>query len=281
MDSPIYYDIRNAAKQHVLSREEEFFIFGRLRALQKKPGRSEDEEKEIREIVDTIVTCNIRFAVSVAQGFEKKGSTPVDDLISLCAIGLLSAIDCFDHASGNKFITYAVWHMKNQIYKAHLQDKQTSAHFYNRITQIDKDIDINAASFKAKDALQKAGISEEILASYNFVQHKPISLDAKYTTYSNEYTLMEIIPDEQSKTPEEEYILDQEKKLLHDEIDKILDFRSAYVVKAIHGLSGGEPINLKQVGDDIGCSREMARKIYVDALKILKQSEVLKSIFNP
>jgi len=265
------FDIRDAASAKVLSREEEFFLFGRLRQLEEflaEEHRNEWVEDKER-IVDQIIRHNIRFAVKVAKSFERRSALVLEDLISLSTMGLLSAIDVFDHSSGNKFITYAVWHIRNHIHKALIEDHETSAHFYNRTAGLKIDV-------ATSESLTDAGITSDHIESFLFVHARKMSLDAPLSSDDPRgTTVSDLIADSNTDSPDEEYIQNETKNIILGEVDK-LDSRSAYVVKAMHGVGGVNPVNLEQAGRDIGYSREQARKIYVEAIHTLRGSPVLQ-----
>jgi len=282
------FDIRNAAKQKVLTRNEEYYYFARLRQLERFIADEQKDEwvKERVELVDLIIKSNIRFVVKVAHGYKRREGIPLDDLIAIGLVGLLNAIDLFDHATGNKFITFAIWHIRNCLSKEMINSMDTTSHFWSKTSKVDRLIEERGLSRLQVDSLTKVMEDEEIgedeVESYFFVYGNRPSLDDPILFDGAAYsarTLSDVVADPNTKDEQTRLQDEEQKKILADAV-KSLGKRADYIVSAHHGLRGFQPMTLGQIGRDIGYSRERVRQIYFLAIKKLKTMTELEELLD-
>ncbi|GAB6072711.1 RNA polymerase sigma factor RpoD/SigA [Venenivibrio stagnispumantis] len=258
-----------------------------LKSIYKIPLLSKDEEEEIlsqikegkKEALHRLIQGNLRFVVNIAKRYAGY-NIPFQELISAGNLGLVEAAQRYDPSKGVKFISYAVWWIKQSIME--LINKQTDIikkpqKSYSIFSKIDN------AYIRLKEELQREPTFEEI---ENFIKEEGIDKDIIKSYFLNKKYFVSL--DEPIDTDDEDMILsdlisnygteDIEKDILEDDIkyqlNKLLDYLSPREKKIIihrYGLDGEEPKTLKEVGDILGISRERVRQIEVRALKKLKK----------
>jgi len=289
MEDYIGFNIQEVAKAQPLTNEEEFWLFGRLRDIESKIEREDDDdqalEKERQEIVTEILVHNIPFSVQVAKEMSKGSSEPLEDLISYCNIGMLNAIQTFDRSTGYRFITYAVWRMKEQVFMALAKERDTSSYFFNLVGKAYKKLNKNPQGgkggesfFDVQDVLKDVGIKNNLIESYEFVSGQHIPLDSPVGDDSNQ-TVGEVIPC-QNPTAQEAIEREEMAQVILEEIESILREKQAYIVKSYFGIGDNEPTSLRVIADGIGYSRQGVERVLNNSLKLLSESELLADYFN-
>jgi len=258
-----------------------------LKSIYKIPLLSKDEEEKIlsqikegkKEALHRLIQGNLRFVVNIAKKYAGY-NIPFQELISAGNLGLVEAAKRYDPSKGVKFISYAVWWIKQSIME--LINKQTDIikkpqKSYSIFSKIDN------AYIRLKEELQREPTFEEI---ENFIKEEGIDKDIIKSYFLNKKYFVSL--DEPIDTDDEDMILsdlisnygteDIEKDILEDDIkyqlNKLLDYLSPREKKIIihrYGLDGEEPKTLKEVGDILGISRERVRQIEVRALRKLKK----------
>lgn len=263
-----------------------FFVY--LKEIDKIPLLTKEEEEKAAALAakgdkaarEKLANSNLRFVITVAKKFQGKG-LPLQDLVSEGNIGLLNAIDHFDAKKGYRFITYAVWWIRQSIIKAINEkgkmiripvNKAIALRKVERIKQglrngrsPGKDADIREAAIQLDmdpDKTAKvASISQEVL-----------SLEEPVSMYGYTMTVMDLIEDE-IYTPPIEYAANS---VLRDKLDKILEgieSRNAEIIRCRYGLGDeGSSLTLKEVGDRYQLSRERVRQLEKNAKGELRLS---------
>ena len=266
-DSIIALYMREIAKTPLLSREEEESL-ARLSA----GGDAAAREK--------LVKANLRFVISIAQKYRGQG-LPLEDLISEGNVGLLTAVSRFDIEKGYRFITYAVWWIRQSITKA-ICDKGRMIRLpvskKSELTQIDKtgkaipaektaaeDHGIERIPRLLKAPVEKAGILTQLKSDV-------LSLDEPVQAkYDNSLTRQDIIADEHNKSPVEAMENDELKRELDEVIDS-LGKRSAEIIRCRYGLGNSGYKTLQELGERFNLSRERVRQLELRALGKIQQS---------
>ena len=245
-----------------LSREREVELFTRLR-------RGDESARQ------RIIEANLRFVVSVARDYKDYGLSLVE-LISEGNVGLLEAVKRFDETRGFKFITYAVWWIRQAILKAlALQGRiaRPPMSQINDLQKIEREAGRLAQSLgrspTGAEIAERVDISAERTRNAMDVGQQDLSFDAP--AYPGEAdTLLSHHPAPQDGVDdlfEEAEMRDRLSSCL-----SLLDEREKEIVRAYFGLGGGEPRTLEEIGDSLGVTRERVRQLRNRALAKLRDN---------
>ncbi|NLB62510.1 MAG: sigma-70 family RNA polymerase sigma factor [Fibrobacter sp.] len=247
-------DIRKTAP---ISRKEEQYLF-----VLAKQGNSLAREK--------IVSSNMRFVLKVALRY-KGCKIPLQDLISEGSMGLMRAIESFDHTRGLKFISYAVWWIKAYITRAINEQGNLIRLPANQHLRIKKAMRTARVTGELSDDVRYLMQLSEGGASFD----DPISQE-------DSRSLGDAITDESSMSPEAEVEISQiDENLL--EIIKQLPKRESQVLRSLYGIEHESSMNLREVGENLNISHERVRQLRDQALRRIRRmtySENLQEKFT-
>ncbi|MCL2380683.1 MAG: RNA polymerase sigma factor RpoD/SigA [Treponema sp.] len=234
-----------------------------LRDIGRIPLLSKEEELETaklaaegnRRAVEKLVTSNLRFVITVAKKYQGHG-LHLQDLISEGNVGLMNAAKHFDVGKGYRFITYAVWWIRQAIVKA-IHDKGRMIRLpCNKSRELVK-------------AEKSESLNEKTLAMHT--ASKVLSLDAPLSNDGDSLTMKDFVQDEFENSPAEQAA----HSILKGELETILgglERRSAEVLRCRFGLGGMGPMTLKEVGDRYHITRERVRQIENRAMAQIESS---------
>ena len=221
-----------------------------------------------------LVEANLRFVVGVAKQFQKRG-VPMADMISAGNMGLITAAERFDENRGFKFISYAVWWIRQAILQTLAEQSRTVRLPLNKVGLLYK---ISKASRQLRQQHADDPAPEEIAAALDVsveeVKETMLcgrsvrSLDATFRE-EEDHSLLDVIPDDRQESPEIMVM----KGCLRGQIDSVLGGlvnREAEILKLYFGLDGEEPMTLDQIGNRYGLTRERVRQIKEKALDRLR-----------
>jgi RNA polymerase primary sigma factor len=222
-----------------------------------------------RKALARLIQANLRFVVSIAKDYQNQG-LPISDLINEGNIGLMKAAEKFDESKGFKFISYAVWWIRQGITQA-LADHARSVRLpLNKITivqQVIKTYHLLEQEFEREPTFQeiadKLNIKPTQVITALVISGKNISLDAPVKAGS-ENSILELT-DFALNTNEEPLI----KESLREEISKALrslSFKEADILRMYFGLNDGEPKTLEEISHKYRLTRERVRQIKERAL---------------
>ena len=234
-----------------------------------------------QEALDRMVKANLRFVVSVAKQYQGQG-LPLVDLISEGNVGLIKAAKKFDETRGFKFISYAVWWIRQSILDA-LSDKGRVIRIpLNQVSTLNK---INKAFSKLEQDLDRSPTLEEIaqeldlpedkVSSTFFTSRNHVSYDAPMGGDSENSSMIDIISDTESSptdliTSQDSLKTDLERAL------NLLEPKSRDIIKMLYGLGRSHPISLDEVGKKYSLSRERVRQIKEKSIRKLRSQSRVK-----
>jgi RNA polymerase primary sigma factor len=234
--------------------------------------------------LEKLTKANLRFVVSVSKQYQNQGLS-LPDLINEGNLGLIKAAQRFDETRGFKFISYAVWWIRQSILQALAEQSRIVRLPLNKIGSINK---INKAYAKLEQQYEREPNYEEIAGileiSENEVKEslrnsgRHISMDAPLVQ-DEENTMYDVMRTEDGPTPEAGLIYESLRK----EIDRAiltLTPREADVIRLYFGLEGQHPMTLEEIGEKFDLTRERVRQIKEKAIRRLKhtsRSKILKS----
>ena len=235
--------LQEIGKIHVLSPEEEADLAKKIRS-----GDRAAREK--------LVLSNLRFVVSVAKQYQNHGLT-LGDLINEGNVGLIKAAECFDETKGFKFISYAVWWIRQSILQAIAENARLIRLPLNKISTINK---VNRCYTLLEQEFQREPTEEEIAEKMDMTpEEESISL---YDVY--------IAPDPSIQAPESS--LNQDS--LKTDIERsfaALSVREATILSMYYGLNGYSSMSLEEIGTKLGLTSERVRQVKTKAIRKLKE----------
>ncbi len=260
--------LRDIARFEPLSTKEEFDIAVKIKKGDKKS-------------LDKLVKSNLRFVVSVARNYQNQGMNLVD-LINEGNLGLIKAASRFDEKKNFKFISYAVWWIRQAILQGLADHSRIVKVPLNRVATIHK---VGKARISLEQKLKRMpntnevakelDISEEDVSRALKIGSSHASLDAPLTDGSTG-TLIDLMDDDRIERPDEY----AERKSLNKEIEHILislSAREREVIQLYFGIEEDTSYTLEEIGLRMGITRERVRQIKDAALKKLKRSNKAKS----
>jgi len=228
------------------------------------------------EALDRLVKANLRFVISVAKEYQGQG-LPLQDLISEGNLGLIKAAQRFDETRGFKFISYAVWWIRQSILQA-LAEQSRVVHLpLNRIgairkighTQEDLEREYGREPTMDEIANRMEMVSSE-LADILKNSAQQLSLDKPFEQKQDEGNcLLDVLGNDHQDPPDEQLM----RSSLREEIEKVLGTlksREAEIVKLYFGLDGDSRLTLEEIGRYLNLTRERVRQIKDKALKRLR-----------
>lgn len=224
---------------------------------------------------EKLVTANLRFVVAVANKYQGFG-LPLQDLISEGNLGLIKAAQKFDASRGFKFVSYAVWWIRQAILMAlgeHGRIVRLPLNRLNMMRKIERTADALKQTLEREPSLEEIAQNAEMRMSeaWNALTASAfdVSLDATYRDNENQ-SLLDLLQSDQHTSPDAALL----EESLQNEIGQMISTltgRQADVIKMYFGLEGNDPQTLEQIGERLQLTRERVRQIKEAALKRLRR----------
>lgn len=248
-----------------------------------------DEEVELaqqikkgdRKALERLTKANLRFVVSVAKQYQNKGLS-LPDLINEGNLGLIKAAERYDETRGFKFISYAVWWIRQSILQAIAEQSRivrlplNQVGSVNRIArELNKFEQENERKPSVEEMADRIDLPEEKIAEAMKINTHHVSMDAPFAD-GKDNSLLDFLPNTDS--PSTDNVLDQES--LRTEIGRVLDVlndREQKVIKAFFGI-GMQEMTLEEIGDKYNLTRERVRQIKEKAIRRLRYNTKSKTL---
>lgn len=234
--------------------------------------------------LEKLAKANLRFVVSVSKQYQNQGLS-LPDLINEGNMGLIKAAQRFDETRGFKFISYAVWWIRQSILQALAEQSRIVRLPLNKIGSINK---INKTYAALEQELGRAPNHEEIAEKLDVTVRevkeslknagRHVSMDAPLIQ-DEDTNMYDVIRENDTPTPETGLLYDSLRKEISRAISTLTP-READVVKLYFGLDGAHPMTLEEIGEQFDLTRERVRQIKEKAIRRLKhtsRSKILKT----
>ncbi|WP_075601683.1 sigma-70 family RNA polymerase sigma factor [Saccharicrinis aurantiacus] len=234
--------------------------------------------------LDRLINANLRFVVSVAKQYQNQGLS-LPDLINEGNLGLIKAAQRFDETRGFKFISYAVWWIRQSVLQALAEQARIVRLPLNKIGSMNK---VNNTFAALEQEYQREPTTEEIAQVLDLTpkevkdslkaMHKHISMDAPLRK-DEDNNLYDTLLSTDSISPDNTLLSDSLRKEIERSLSTLSD-RESDIIKLYYGLNGEPPYSLEEIGNLFNLTRERVRQIKEKAIKRLKhtyRSKILRS----
>ncbi len=261
-----------------------------LHEIGKEELISADEEVDLaRKIkqndasaLDKLIRANLRFVVSVSKQYQNQGLS-LPDLINEGNLGLIKAAQRFDETRGFKFISYAVWWIRQSILQALAEQARIVRLPLNKIGSINK---INKALSRLEQEFEREPIAEEIAKTLEMQpedvkkalmsSNRHVSMDAPLQQ-GEEGSMYEVLSNKDTPLPDKLLMNDSLRKEIERTLTTLAQ-READILRMYFGLNGTPPHTLEEIGERFDLTRERVRQIKEKAIRKLKQTSRCKNL---
>ena len=255
-------------KRYINTKEDSMSIY--LKDVRKSEQVTVDEELELAKriangeegAIDELVMANLRFVISIAKDYQNQG-LPLADLISEGNYGLITAAKRFDHTKGFRFISYAVWWVKQSILQS-LNDNsmivRLPTNMINKLAKIKKEID----QFEKEFSRTPSPNEIEMI-------HVPSCTSINNTINEDGDELATILKDETFRSPDNIKSKEQTLKNQLKRVMQNLSSRERDIVNCYFGING-EPMTLEMIGDEFNLTKERIRQIKQSAIRKIRNN---------
>ncbi|MEJ5261789.1 MAG: RNA polymerase sigma factor RpoD/SigA [Ignavibacterium sp.] len=257
------------AKEPLLTPEDEIRL-----AIQIRNGDNAALER--------LIKSNLRFVVSVAKQYQNQGLS-LGDLINEGNVGLMKAARRFDETRGFKFISYAVWWIRQSILQALAEQSRIVRLPLNRVGTLNK---IGKEYGRLEQEFEREPSPEELanalemdveeLSDVLRMNGKPMSMDAPFNQ-NDENSLHDVLINDELPSPDEELMNESLKAEIKSALN-ILNEREKEVLKLYFGIETDQPLTLEEIGEKFNLTRERVRQIKEKAIRKLRHNSKSKNL---
>lgn len=258
--------LNDISKHNPLSAEQEVEL-----ALRIKAGDD--------DALNELCVANLRFVVSVAKQYQNQGLT-LSDLINEGNMGLIKAARKFDETRGFKFISYAVWWIRQSIMSALVENSRmirlplNKVDSYKKINQeLGKFLQENQRDPSAAELAELVGMSEKDIRMLLKINSRHVSVDAPLSSESDSSAMIDVLETDNVPTPDNDLM----SQSLVDEVKNVLANlgpRESEILKYYYGLNGKRALSLEEIGEVMGLTRERVRQLKEKAIRRLRKTSV-------
>jgi RNA polymerase primary sigma factor len=242
------------------------------------PDEEVDLAKRIREgdqaALEKLTKANLRFVVSVAKQYQNQGLS-LGDLINEGNLGLIKAAQRFDETRGFKFISYAVWWIRQSILQALAEQSRIVRLPLNRVGSLNK---ISKTFSELEQKFEREPSPEELaevlevstneIVDTMKISGRHVSMDAPFVQ-GEENSLLDVLENDSEETPDSDLMVDSLRKEVQRALSTLTQ-READVVTYYFGLNGAHVMTLEEIGEKFNLTRERVRQIKEKALRKLR-----------
>lgn len=258
--------MKEVAKEEMITADEEAELAMKI--------QRHDEESQAA--VDKLVRANLRFVISVAKQYQDLG-LPLIDLINEGNLGMIRAAQGFDGSRGFKFITYAVWWIRQSILKA-LGDQgrivrlpQNQVGNVTRLKSVRERFEqLNQRQPSPEELADEMGMDVDKVIDIIQIDKGEVSVDKTFEDGESN-TLLDIMTDENAPTVDSGLIGESLAREIQVAM-QCLNERERFVLIHTYGLGGAPEMSLDEIGEAVGLSRERVRQIREKAIRLLRKS---------
>ncbi len=299
-DDTVSLYFRQMASEPLLTAEQEIALARRIergrearRLMEESDNLSDEQAALLWEAIqdgqaarEHLGRANTRLVVSIAKRYRNQG-LPMSDLIQEGNVGLMIAVDKFDHTMGNRFSTYASWWIRQTITRALSQKSRTirlPLHLSDQLRRITTASEVMGQELgrepTAEEMSMRLDLDPDEIREILEAQPQTIALEMPV---GDDSEFGDFIEDDQSASPDEAMYGIALTEALDHILSQMLP-REAQILRLRFGLEGGQPQTLEQVGQVMGLSRERIRQIERQALRRLRQpkfASILTDFLTP
>ena len=231
-------------------------------------------KKGNRRALKELTEANLRFVVSVAKDYQGQG-LPLTDLINEGNLGLIKAAERFDETRGFKFISYAVWWIRQSILQALAEHSRIVRLPLNRVGTISK---INKAAERLEQEFERSPRADELARQLDMkpnevndaqrISRRHHSLDTPFSD-EDKNCLLDVIEDGKTEAPDKELLMDSLQEEVSAALDTLKD-REREVIRMYFGIDREYALTLNEIGEEFGLTRERVRQIKEKAIRRLR-----------
>jgi RNA polymerase primary sigma factor len=261
--------LHEIGKEELISAEEEVELARKIR-------------KGDPDALDKLIKANLRFVVSVSKQYQNQGLS-LPDLINEGNLGLIKAAQRFDETRGFKFISYAVWWIRQSILQALAEQARIVRLPLNKIGSINK---INRTFSELEQRFEREPSVQEIAQVLEMAPDevkeslkssgRHVSMDAPITS-DEEGSMYDVLDNKDTPSPDKGLITDSLRKEIERALST-LTHREANIIRLYFGLNGKHAHTLEEIGEEFNLTRERVRQIKEKAIKRLKNATRCKNL---
>ena len=265
--------LQEIGKEEMISVEEEVELAQRIRKGDKKA-------------LERLTKANLRFVVSVAKQYQNQGLS-LPDLINEGNVGLIKAAEKFDETRGFKFISYAVWWIRQSILQAIAEQSRIVRLPLNQVGSVNKINKLlnkfeqeNERRPSVEEISEKLDLPEDKIDEAMSVNTRHVSVDAPFVD-GEDNSLLDVLINDDAPMADRTLLMESLKSEINNAL-KVLNDRERGVIEAFYGINQSE-MTLEEIGAKFGLTRERVRQIKEKAIRRLRTStkkKILKSFLG-